>query len=101
MDKAHGSQVKKKGGLGIGVGTACCKTKYIVCKRKGLFTYIGQEAGVTVDSRHTDEEVQDDFEVLWPAVGQRGPHILYLRPCKLIPVLKKKKSIKIRRILEE
>lgn len=42
--------VKSKKGLGIGVGTACCKTKYIVCKRNGLFTYIGQEAGVTVDS---------------------------------------------------
>lgn len=52
-----------------------------------MFTYIGQEAGVTVDSWHTDEEVQDDFEVLWPAVCQCRPHILYLWPCKLIPVL--------------
>lgn len=52
-----------------------------------MFTYIGQEAGVTVDSWHTDEEVQDDLEVFWPAVCQCCPHILYLWPCKLIPVL--------------
>lgn len=33
-----------------------------------LSSYIGQEAGVTVYTRHTDEEVQNDFEVLWPTV---------------------------------
>lgn len=33
-----------------------------------LLSYIGQEAGVAVDTGHTDEEVQNDFEVLWPTV---------------------------------
>lgn len=38
--------------------------------------YIGQEARVTVDPRHTDEEVQNDSEVLWPTVCQCYPNIL-------------------------
>lgn len=50
-------------------------------------THVGQEAGFTVDPGHADEEVEDDLKVLWPAVCQGGPHVLDLRPRKLVPVL--------------
>lgn len=50
-------------------------------------THISQETRLTVDSRYADEEVEDDFEILRPAICQSGPYILNLWPCKLISIL--------------
>lgn len=53
-----------------------------------LNTYVRQEAWFAIHSADADQKVQNNFQVLWPAVCKGGPHILHLRPGQLIAVLK-------------
>lgn len=53
-----------------------------------LNTYVRQEAWFAIHPADADQKVQNNFQVLWPAVCKGGPHILHLRPGQLIAVLK-------------
>lgn len=56
-------------------------------------TYIRQKAGFTVHSTDTDQEVQNYFQILWPAVCQSSPDIFNLRPSHFITILENKVNI--------
>lgn len=65
----------------------------VTLRRLIQYTHIRQKAGFTVHSTDTDQEVQNYFQILWPAVCQSCPDIFNLRPSHFITILENKVNI--------